>query len=93
MNAIIRTRTAFQNALDREASKIEKLTRAVNAQYAGTVVTEISTGISGVIRELTYEPSIWNKQTATSGCWNVAIEVEGYGFLNLPPYAIELGSK
>ncbi len=93
MNTIARVKTAFRNALDSEASKIEKITREVNAQYKGMVATEIATGIKGKIVELTYEPSVWNRATMTSGCWNIVISVEGYGNLNLPLYAIELGAK
>ena len=84
-------KTAFQNALDRHASKIQKITRAVNTEYVGRTATEISTGITGIIKELTYEVSYRNPMTGEWGDWNVVIEVAGYGFMNLQPAYIQVG--
>lgn len=92
MNAINqRTRivkTAFQNALDRHASKIQKITREVNAQYKDLPAMEISTGKHGIIKSLTFESSY-----GSEGDWNVVIEVAGYGCLNLRPAYIQVEVK
>ena len=84
-------KTAFQNALDRHASKIQKITRIVNAQYKDLPAMEISTGRRGIIHELTYESSYRNPVTGEWGDWNVVIEVAGYGFMNLQPAYIQVG--
>ena len=86
-------KTAFQNALDRHASKIQKITRAVNAQYAGLPAMEISTGKRGIIKELTYESAYRNPVTGEWSDWNVVIEVDGYGYMNLQPAFIQVGVK
>jgi hypothetical protein len=90
MSAAQRVKTAFQNALDLRATEIQKITRAVNAEYAKMPATEISTGVSGIIVGLTYESSYTNPFTGEAGDWNVVIEVKGYGFLNLQPAYIQV---
>ena len=88
------TRTAkarFQNMLDRHASKIQRITREVNAECAGLPAMEISTGVKGVIKSLTFESGYINPVTREAGDWNVVIEVAGYGFLNLQPAYIQIG--
>lgn len=85
MNAIARTKSAFQNYLDRKASQIQTITREVNAEYKGMTAVEISTGKRGEIKSLSFESSY-----GTEGDWNVVIEVAGYGFMNLRPAYIYL---
>lgn len=75
----------LQNRLDREMSAIRKIERAVNADYVGKTATEIATGKTGVISELTWESSVWNTQTRSSGAWMVSVKVEGYGHIHLTP--------
>lgn len=93
MSVVIRTKTAFQNALDRHASKIEKITRAVNAQYRGAAAVDLTTGMHGTIKNMTYEPSVWNRRAQGWGDWNVELEIGGYGVRNISPEAVQLEAK
>lgn len=93
MNTIARTKTAFQNALDFQSTQIQKITREMNAEYAGLLATEISTGKSGKITKLEYIASYRNPVTGEWGDWNVEIEVAGYGYMNLQPSFIQVGVK
>lgn len=80
-----RIKTAFENALDREMEAIRKIERSVNAQYVGKTAVEISTGVTGVITELTWESSVWNRQTRSSGDWMVEVKVDDFYRLHLAP--------